>query len=94
MSVSAALGVSLLDAALILTHEDKQLAQQTVRRWHRLREPPKPPTIGNCPEHKQRKLYAPSALSDWVEKVEGTALCSEHQLRQRLRRKARQPREV
>lgn len=85
-------GVSLFDAAMILTDEDKPLAQEMVAKWHRLRAPLKPDPIGKCPNHGQRRLYAPKALSDWVEKVEGRDVCSESQLRQGLLKRARKPR--
>jgi len=86
-------GVSLLDAALILTDEDQELAPQTVKRWHKVRRHRRPPPIGNCPQHSQRQLFVPSALCDWVEKIEGKGICAEHKLRQRLARKARPPRQ-
>lgn len=84
-------GVSMLDAALILNDEDEDLALQQVHRWQRKRGA-KPPHIGFDPEHAQRKLYAPSALAAWIEKIEVALVLSKHQLRQRLIRKARAPR--
>jgi hypothetical protein len=90
---SATHGVSLLDAALILTDEDRQLAPQMVQRWQKLRSPKRPPPIGNCPQHSQRQLFVPAALCDWIETIEGKRTCAEHQLRQRLAKKARPPRQ-
>ena len=86
-------GVSLLDAAMILNDADEMLALQKKKAWQRMHAPPLPNSIGNCPEHRQRKLYAPSALADFVEKVEGKRLCTKHKLRQRLTEKARKPRQ-
>lgn len=89
---AAVRGVSLLDAALILTEEDSQLSRGKRDAWQRLRTPKLPECIGNCPNHAQVKLYAPSALSEFVEAAEGKPLCTERKLRQRLNAKARTPR--
>lgn len=89
---STAKGVSLLDAALILTQEDHELSRQTRNRWQKLRTPKLPRSIGKCPNHRQVKLFAPSAISDFVEAVEGKPLCTQCKLRQRLIGKARAPR--
>jgi hypothetical protein len=86
-------GVSLLDAALILTEEDRPLARQKKSAWQKLRTPTLPASIGNCPSHKQVKLFAPSAIANFVEEVEGKSLCTQYKLRQRLNAKAREPRQ-
>jgi hypothetical protein len=86
-------GVSMFDAAMILSEGDPQAARESVARWQRLRSPKPPPEIGKCPRHKQRKLYAPAALCDFIEKVEGERICQENRLRQRLREKARAARQ-
>ena len=86
-------GVSLLDAALILTEEDRSLSIQKKKSWQKLRTPNLPASIGNCPNHKQVKLFVPSAIADFVEKVEGKTLCTQYKLRQRLNAKAREPRQ-
>jgi len=86
-------GVSLLDAALILTEEDRPLAMEKKTAWQKLRTPKVPRSIGNCPNHKQVKLFAPSALNIFVEEVEGKSLCTQYRLRQRLVAKAREPRQ-
>lgn len=86
-------GVSLLDAALILTEEDRPLAREKKSAWQKIRTPRLPASIGNCPNHKQVKLFAPSAMADFVEKVEGKPFCTQYKLRQRLNAKARAPRQ-
>jgi hypothetical protein len=86
-------GVSLLDAALILTEEDRPLAREKKSAWQKIRTPKLPASIGNCPNHKQVKLFAPSAIADFVEAVEGKTLCTQYKLRQRLNAKAREPRQ-
>ena len=90
---SAVKGVSLLDAALILTEEDRPLAREKKTAWQKLRTPKLPASIGNCPNHSQVKLFAPSAIADFVEEVEGKSLCTQYKLRERLRAKAREPRQ-
>jgi hypothetical protein len=87
-------GASLLDAALILTDEDRQLAGEKKSAWQKLRTPKLPGCIGNCPNHAQVKLFAPSALADFVEEVEGKQLCAKCKLRQRLATQAREPRQL
>lgn len=62
-------GVSLLDAALLLNDGDYSLARQTVDRWQKQRSVEKPSSIGNCPNHKQVKLFAPLAICDFIEKI-------------------------
>lgn len=86
-------GVSLLDAASILNDGDTKLARETVARWQKSRRKAivKPPSIGFSTEHSQRKLFAPSALTDWVEDFEGEGRCREHNLRERLIRMAIPP---
>jgi hypothetical protein len=86
-------GVSLLDAGLILTEEDLQLAREKKTAWQKLRTPKLPASVGNCPNHRQVKLFAPFAIADFVEKVEGKTLCDKHKLRKRLAAKAREPRQ-
>jgi hypothetical protein len=83
----------MLDAALILNDEDPKLALDQVDRWQKKRSPRRPPHIGFDPDHAQRKLYAPPALADWIEKIEPVLVVAKHDLRQRLMRKARQPRQ-
>jgi len=85
-------GVSLLDAALILTDEDKKLAPKKVQAWQRIRKPACPPSIGKSPEHKQKNLYEPSALCDYLEQVEDATVWKPRRLRERLKAKARRPR--
>jgi hypothetical protein len=88
-------GVSMFDAAMILTDEDTELARQVVDRWQTSRKKtktPKPAAIGYDPEHSQMKLFAPLALAKWIEEIEGKYTCDEHRLRERLARKAREPR--
>jgi hypothetical protein len=85
-------GVSLLDAALIINYGDLGLARQKRTAWYKLRKLKLPASIGNCPKHSQVKLFAPSALADFVEKVEGKPLCAECKLLQGLRAIAREPR--
>jgi hypothetical protein len=85
-------GVSMLDAALILTEEDRELSKEKKNAWLKLRTPKLPASIGKCPNHRQVKLFAPSAISDFVEAVEGKPLCAQYKLRQRLIDKARTPR--
>jgi hypothetical protein len=82
--ISGPKGVSLRDAALIMTEGDGELAKEVKRRWENQREPKLPNAIGIDPRHKQRKLFKPSALSEWVESVEGVAVCAQHGLRKRL----------
>ena len=86
-------GVSLLDAALILTDEDHKLAREKKTSWQKLRTPKLPDAIGICPNHRQVKLFAPSAIAEFVENVEGKSLCTQSKLRQRLNAKAREPRQ-
>ena len=52
-------GVSLLDAALILTEEDRGSSMELKNKWRKLRTPKLPVSIGSCPRHKQVKLFAP-----------------------------------
>jgi hypothetical protein len=91
--VTGVKGVSLLDAALIITEEDAELSRQKKNQWLRLRTPQLPSSIGKCPNHRQVKLYAPSAIADFIEKVEDKKMCSQYKLRQRLIAKAREPRQ-
>ncbi len=84
-------GVSLLDAALILNDGDDELAKEKKAAWHRTRKPKKPESIGKCPNHGSVKLYAPSAICDYVEKIEGKSLCKTYSLRKALLGKARPP---
>ena len=87
-------GVSMRDAAMILCDDDEKLARDKKDIWQKLRDPKPPPCIGRCPNHKQVKLFAPSALCDFIEKIEAQKDCQEHKLRQRLAAKARYPRQV
>lgn len=86
-------GVSLQDAALILVSEDSILAKELVKRLQNLRSPKLPDDIGFDPQHSQRKLYEPAALSDFLEKTESKSLCDERDLRKGLKQKARYPKE-
>ncbi len=85
------LGVSLLDAALVLNDGDECLARKKKKAWHNERTHNPPPEIGRCPDHAQVKLYAPSAICDWLEKIEGASLCDKHSLRKAMARVARLP---
>lgn len=87
-------GVSMLDAALILCEDDRPLAREKRAAWQKLRDPIPPASVGRCPNHKQVKLFAPSALCDFIEKIEDPKDCREHKLRQRLVKKTRRPRQV
>jgi len=87
------MGVSLLDAALILNDGDKGLAIEKKTAWQKSRDPKVPESIGNCPKHKQAKLYAPSAICDFLEKVEGESICKKYRLRKALLEKSRPPRD-
>ena len=69
LPTSSKKGVSLLDAASLLNDGDTNLARETVARWQKQRKVKLPASIGNCPKHSQRKLYEPSALSDFLEKI-------------------------
>ncbi len=92
-TAAAGKGVSLLDAALVLTEEDRALSIEKKKAWQKLRTPQLPCSVGYCPNHRQVKLFAPSALADFLEKVESEPLCRQHKLRQRLAAKAREPRQ-
>ena len=86
------IGVSLLDAALTLNDGDEDLAREKKSSWQKLRDPKMPESIGNCPNHRQVKLFAPSAICDFIEKVEGKPLCQKYGIRKALLEKSRPPR--
>jgi len=85
-------GVSLRDAAMIMTDQDHQLATEAKNRWQKAPGYKSLRPIGTCPHHKQVKLFQLSAVWDLVEEIEGVKICRQHQLRQRLGRRARKPR--
>lgn len=85
-------GVTMLDAALIMTEEDYKLAGKVVDRWQKGSAATALESIGFSPEHKQKKLFKPTVLADFVEGEEGEETCVEHDLRNRLMGKARPPR--
>gem|GEM_PF-6971742 len=66
-----ATGISLRDAALLVTDGDEKAAKITIRRWHNSRSPELPPSIGFDLLHKQKKLYPPSAILKFAQIVEG-----------------------
>jgi hypothetical protein len=77
-------GVSLKDAAKVMCDADPQLTKELVRRWRNVRSG-KLKECGFDPTHKQRKLYEPSAICDWIEKIEGAVIVAENKLRKRLK---------
>ena len=85
-------GVSLRDAALIMADEDHRLATAAKNRWQKAPGYKSLHPIGTCPNHKQVKLFQLHAVRDLGEEIEGVKVCRQHQLRQRLGRKARKPR--
>jgi hypothetical protein len=84
-------GVSLRDAAHILTDEDSKLVSKMIKRWRNSTFPKLSGSIGIDPDHHQRNLYEPSVLSDFLEETDGKSACDEHKLRSRLIGKARLP---
>ena len=57
------MGISLLDAALVLNEFDSTLANETKERWKKHRtKPPEP--LGKAANHKQTDLYDPERLRD------------------------------
>ncbi len=79
-------------AALTLNDGDEDLAREKKSSWQKLRDPKMPESIGNCPNHRQVKLFAPSAICDFIEKVEGKPLCQKYGIRKALLEKSRPPR--
>ena len=61
-------GVKLLDLALILCDDDKQVAGETKERWRKTREPKLPPRIGTGKQGAY--LYEPAAIVEWAGKIE------------------------
>lgn len=88
----AVVGVALLDAAMILNDADDTLAKEKKRAWQNSRNPKLPESIGYCKTHSQRKLYRLTDLCDFVESIEGDAICKKYRLRSALMNKARPPR--
>lgn len=88
-------GVSLLDAAMILSGDDEKAAKKAKKRWQNDLEYQivKGKEIGHCPNHRQTKLYEPSGILEMVEKIEGKDVCRNHDLSKRLAEMARAPRE-
>ena len=85
-------GVSLMDVALLVNDGDVSAAKKTKKRWHNLREPHLPTSVGADPLHAQAKLYPPSAILEFAKIVEG---CSDADFSRHLialRAKARRPR--
>jgi hypothetical protein len=63
-------GVSFRDAAALFEHDgDQKSISAMVTKWNKSRQK-KPKFIGYAPEHSQTKLYAPTALKKFVEKIE------------------------
>jgi len=78
-------GVSMLDAALILNDDNTEPARETVDRWQKQRRVKAPPCIGYAPSrHSQMKLYEPTALADFVQKIEPSSVIEKRPFRQRL----------
>ncbi len=82
-------GVSLGDAATIMCDGDEKLARDVKKRWHNDRTVSKPDAIGHCPNHRQVKLYEPSALLKYVKEIEGEAKCNQFRLETELQNVAR-----
>ncbi len=83
-------GVSLRDAALLLSDNESTAATDAAKRWRNFRDPKLPDPIGNDCRKSQAYLYQLDALADFIEIVETTAaanLC-----RQKLRKMCRSPR--
>ncbi len=67
-------GVSLQDAAAIIRENDPEGQKKIVRSWQGSRTPKLPAPIGKAPEHSQRNLYEPTALLEFLKKIEGDGI--------------------
>lgn len=85
-------GVSLMDAALLLTDGDAQAASATVKRWQDSRSPKLPIGIGKCPHHAQRNLYEVGELLKVLSVLEGEQKAAS--IRTSLRQKKRSVRSL
>jgi hypothetical protein len=89
VSKPIAVGVSYRDAAKILNDADESLVAEAVAAWNKKREQPE--SIGFDPQHSQRKLYAPTALVNFLENSGAIVGISKAELFKRLTALARTP---
>lgn len=64
------MGVSLRDVASLLNDGDPDAIRDTKKRWHNSRDPKLPDSLGKCAADNKSGLYAPSAILEFVQKVE------------------------
>ena len=64
------MGVSLRDVASLLNDGDPDAIRDTKKRWHNSRDPKLPDSLGKCAADNKSGLYAPSAILEFVKKVD------------------------
>lgn len=64
-------GITLTRAALLVSDDDDSAARAAKKRWRNKKSIRLPKAIGKSLEHSQEDIYEPSALADFVEKVDG-----------------------
>ena len=81
-------GVSLLVTALLVSEDDEDAAKATKKQWHKDTNLPRP--IGHDPDHKQRQLYDPSQMAEYLFRIGLTGKYAKlTSLKQKLRSIAR-----
>ena len=85
-------GVSLQDAASCVRSGDPVGQTSIVDAWRKSRTPKLPSPIGKAPEHRQRNLYEPAALLEFLKQVEGAEADRDFRLNAYFRKVSRKPR--
>lgn len=73
----SAKGVSLQDAALILSERESSAARLVVKRWRESRDPKLPKSIGVDLNHRQRQLFKLEQLLKFIGQTEGESAASQ-----------------
>jgi len=76
-------GVKLRQLAEILQNGDLGATEVMLKRWNG-KKLPKPKAIGRSPSDRRAKLYRPTEIVAWAEKVEGYLTVPKDELIQRL----------
>ena len=84
-------GVTMMDAARLLSDGFEKPAKETKERWLRQSKHPRPSPIGCDPKHLQKPMFRPSELVRFIEAVEGTSPAHSSELLEKLLRISREP---